>query len=208
LRILLVVAVLLVAFAVRVVSSSARELSVGEAAAEAGDLEAAVVHLRRAARWYAPGSPYHVEALQRLSAIGAQAEGDGDLELALSAYRAVRAGIMSTRSFYTPERARLRAADARIADLMAAQPPPPIDAGKSREQLRLEHLALLEAEVGPSALWTLVLLAGFLAWVVGACLFTVRAIDAEDRFVRPEALRWGALIVVGFGCFVLGMSLA
>jgi hypothetical protein len=204
----LVVSVLFAAFAIRVVTSSKKELEIGQRALAKGEHEAAVVHLRRAARWYAPGSPYHVRALRELSAIGTAAEGKGDGELALSAYRAVRAAIMSTRSFYVPERARLRAANERIADLMASQPPPPMDAGKSREALRAEHLALLSAEPGPSVFWTVVLLAGFLAWVSGAFLITTRAIDSEDRWVPREALRWGGVVVVGFGLFVLGMVLA
>jgi hypothetical protein len=208
LQVALVSSVLFVAFSVRVVSSSAAELRVADRYRARGELEAAVVHYRRAARWYAPGSPFHLEALAHLAAIGAQAERRGDRELALSAYRAVRAAIMSTRSFYVPTPSRLRAADERIASLMAFQPAPPMDAGKSHEQLRREHLALLEADSDPKLLWTLVLLCGFAGWVGGAFAFTMRAIDAQDRFVPREALCWGAVVVVGFGLFVLGMSLA
>jgi len=204
----LIAGVLLASFTLRVLVSARSELRTADDFRSHGDLEAALVHYRRAARWYAPGSPYHGEALQKLGAMGAQAEQRGDKELALSAYRAVRSAIMSTRSFYIPERARLRAADERIASLMAEQPQPPMDAGKSREQLRKEHLALLEAEPGPSVLWSCVLLLGFFAWVGGAFAFTLRAIDAEDRFIPREVLRWGTLIVLGFGLFVLGMSLA
>src|SRR6185436_10251181 len=133
--------------------------------------------------------PYHVQALAQLGAIGADAERRGDGELALSAYRAIRASIMATRSFYVPERKRLEAADERIASLMAALPPPPMDAGKSREQLRKEHLSLLQAEPGPSVLWSFVLLFGFGAWVAGAFAFTLRAIDENDRFIAVEARR-------------------
>jgi hypothetical protein len=208
LRGVLFVSVLLSAFTVRVLTSAVSELRIADQYRARGELEGAVIHYRRAARWYAPGSPFHVEALSRLGTIGAQAEQRGDSELALSAYRAVRAAIMSTRSFYIPEQARLRAADERIATLMAALPAPPMDAGKSREQLRREHLALLEANSDPNLLWTLILLAGFAAFVGGTFAFIRRAIDAQDRFIRREALRWSAVIVVGFGVFLLGLSLA
>ena len=208
LRGLCVLALVLGSFALRVVTSAASELRTGDQYRGQGETEAALIHYRRAARWYAPGSPYHVEALGRLGKIGAEAEQRGDVDMALAAYRAIRAAIMSTRSFYVPERERLRAADERIAALMASLPPPPMDAGKSREQLRKEHLALLSADPGPSPLWSLVLLAGFGLWIGSAFAFTLRAVDEQDRFIRREALRWGSLIAVGFGLFVLGMSLA
>jgi hypothetical protein len=208
LRVLVVLGLVLGSFALRVVTSAASELRAGDRYRDRGELEAALIHYRRAGRWYAPGSPYHVEALGRLGKIGADAERKADVDLALAAYRAIRAAIMSTRSFYVPEAERLRAADERIAVLMAGLPPPAMDAAKSREQLRKEHLALLQADPGPSALWSLVLLLGFALWVGSAFAFTVRAVDEHDRFVRPEVLRWGALIAVGFGLFVLGMTLA
>jgi len=91
---------------------------------------------------------------------------------------------------------------------MADQPAPGVDAGKSKAQLYAEHLALLEASPDPNLLWTLVLLGGFAAFVGAAFAFSVRAIDAEDRLVTASAVRWGAVLVVGLGLFVLGLSLA
>jgi hypothetical protein len=83
-----------------------------------------------------------------------------------------------------------------------------MDAGKSREQLRREHLLLLQANPDPNIAWTMVLLLGFASWVAGAFAFALRAIDEEDRFIPREVWRWSSVIVVGFGLFVLGMSLA
>jgi hypothetical protein len=208
LQVAALVALLLAAFAARVVSSARAELELGTQAEAAGDRDAAQVHYRRAARWYAPGSPYHVKALSQLARIGAEAEAAGESERALSAYRAVRSSILAARSFYVPERARLDAADLRIAELMAAQPPPPMDAGKSRDQLRAEHLSLLKQDPDPNLFWTLVLLLGFVSWVGGAFVLSVRGIDAEDRWVWREARLWGSVVVAGFGLFVLGLALA
>lgn len=208
LRVVVVAAVVLAAFALRVVTSAASELRAGDAARARGEPELAVMHYRRSARWYAPASPYHVRALDALATIGAEAAAQGDSELALSAERAVRAAILSARSFYTPEQERLARANEHIAALMASLPAPPIDAGKSREVLRREHLALLAEDNAPDVFWTLVLLSGFVAWVGGAFVFTVRAIDAEDRWIVPEVKRWGAVIGAGFALFVVGMLLA
>lgn len=204
----IVVLLLLAALAFRVVISARAELAEADRLLASSDVDASILHYRRAARWYAPGSPYHVTALSRLAQLGAQAELRGETERALTAYRAMRSAIMAARSFYIPESARLHAANRKIAALMAQQPLPAVDAGKSRQQVRDEHLALLETNRDPKIWWTWVLLLGFFGWVAGAYIFTIRAIDEHDRLVPREALRWGAVIAVGFGLFVLGMALA
>jgi hypothetical protein len=207
-RILAVVLAILSLIVMRVLMSAREELASADAAFERADLESAVVHYRRAARWYVPASPIHVRALAKLESIGQAAERAGDTELALSAYRSVRGSIMAVRSFYVPERARLSRANQRIALLMAEQPAPGMDLGKSKAQIQSEHLALLQREPGPSVLWTIVLLVGFFSWVFGAFVFSARAIDEHDRWVVAEAKKWSIVIALGFGLFVLGMALA
>ena len=198
----------LVVLVVRMLTSAYGELQRGDAAHAQGELDAALVHYARAARSYVPASPYHVRALTALAHMGAQAEAQGDTEQALASYRAVRTGILATRSFFTPERARLAAANERIATLMSKQPRPAMDANKPEAQLKAEHLALLQADRSPRVGWTVVLLAGFALWVGAAFVFSHRAVDEQDRWVRREVRRWGALIVVGFALFVLGMLMA
>ena len=202
------VGVVLLVVVVRVVVSSHGELRHGDDALARSDIDAARVHFRRAARWYAPGNPYSTEALDRLAGMARDAERRSDPETALACWRAVRAAILSTRSSYVPHQQRLDRANGRIASLMSEQEPPPMDAGRSARELELEHLAMLEEPAHPNMLWTLVLLLGFLAWIAGAFLFATRAIDTEDRFVRPLALRYGVLILVGFTAFAIGLSLA
>jgi hypothetical protein len=207
-RTVAVVLTIVLLLVMRVLASAKDELARADAALERSDVEGAIVHYRRAARFYVPASPLHVRGLVALERIAVQAEQAGDSERALSAYRAVRGSIMATRSFYVPERARLARVDARIAALMASQAAPTVDLGKSREQITQEHLALLERVPGPSVAWTLVLLVGFLGWVLGAFAFSAKAVDDQDRWVLVEAKKWGAVIVLGFGLFVLGLSLA
>jgi hypothetical protein len=207
LRAMAVLGFVLFVIVIRVVSSARTELAEADRLLAASDVDGAIVHYRRAARWYAPGSPYHVRALERLTRVASRSEQAGDRERALLAYRSVRGAIMATRSLYVPEPQRLAATNERIAALMSELPPPGMDAGKSREQLRREHLALLTQLPGPDPFWTCVLLLGFFGWIAAALVFSARAIDAHDRWVRSEALRWGAVIALGFGLFVLGMSL-
>lgn len=208
LRALALVSLVFGTLAARVVYSAHGELSAAKRAANGGDVDLALAHYRRAARHYAPGSPYHVAALDQLAALGRAAEAAGDETRALAAYRSIRGSILAARSFYVPEGERLAAADRHIAALMSEQPAPSMDAGKTKAQLYSEHLALLEASPDPSLVWTLVLLAGFAAFVGAAFAFSVRAIDDDDRLVKPAALRWGAVIVVGLAMFALGLSLA
>ena len=55
---------------------------------------------------------------------------------------------------------------------------------------------------------TLVLLVGFGGFTGATFAFSARAIDENDKLIGTEALRWGAVIVVAFGLFALGLSLA
>jgi hypothetical protein len=208
LRILAVGALVFGTIAARVVYSARTELAAARQASQKGDVDAAIAHYRRAARLYVPGGPHHVAALDQLESLGQAAEKADDAARALAAYRAIRGSILAARSLYVPEAERLAAADRRIAKLMSEQPAPPVDAGKTRERIYTEHLALLEASPDPSLFWSFVLLAGFIAFAGAAFVFSVRAIDARDRLIPAAAVRWGAVIVVGFGLFALGLSLA
>ena len=88
---------ILLLLVMRVLVSAKDELSQADAALEQGDVYSAIVHYRRAARFYVPVSPLHVRGLAALERIGAQAEQAGDVERALSAYRAARGSIMAAR---------------------------------------------------------------------------------------------------------------
>jgi hypothetical protein len=207
-KVLTVLGVILAVLAVRVVTSSEAELSRADELRRRGETEQAILHYRRAASWYAPGNPFVLDALSSLESIGNEAEDAGDVERALLAYRSIRGAILTARSTYTPHEDRLARANARIAALMAAEDPPPIDAGKTQAVLEAEHLELLERTKRPNVLWSLVLVLGFAVWVSGAFAFATRAIDEEDRIVSGAARLWGTTIIVGFGLFFLGMAMA
>lgn len=207
-RVVVFVLLALAALTLRVAISAKEELQRADALLTDGDLDGAIQQYRRAARWYAPGSPYHVTALERLAALGAQADWQGDTRLALSAYRAIRAAIYSSRSFYTPESGRLKEANKHIATLTASLKPASLDGERTREELRAEHLALLEARRGPKLLWTWAVLIGFIAWVGGGYVFTVLAIDPYGHLVWRQVRRWGTVVVLGLGLLVLGLALA
>jgi hypothetical protein len=99
------------------------ELVHADAAGLAGRVDLEVVHLGRAARWRAPLARHDDEALTRLMAIGARAEGEGGAgsQTALLAYREARAAILATRAWGVADARLLYAANRRIAALMADQ---------------------------------------------------------------------------------------
>ncbi len=203
-----VVAVVLAVLAARVVATSRAELAEARLAEEHGERAVAVAHYRRAARMDAPFSPYSAEALERLADLGSEAEDEGDVELALSAWRSIRAATLGSRSFYVPHAESLREADEHIARLMAAQPPPAMDARLSVEEREAAHLALLEAEVGPRPLASLVAIVGLVTWIAAAFLFATRALADGDALVPREARRWAGVFVLGLGMFVVGLAWA
>ncbi len=189
----------------RVVLEGRSTLAVGLAAAARGDDTAALTHLRRATRWHLPGSPYPARAMDALAALADRAEAAGDLRLARRALEAVRSGILTTRSVYTPEAARLGPTNARIATLLSREEGPAADPGKSQAERAAYHLALLERDLLPSVTWSLVALAGFATFVLGAVALALRGVGADGHLDRQASLRFAIAIVVGFSFFLVGL---
>ena len=192
----------------RVLFESRREWTEGRQWLAKDDPDEAIVHYRRAALWYAPINPWCVAALDGLAGIARRAERRDETERALSAWRAVRGSILGVRSFYTPMPARLRAANRRVAALMAKQPRPAQDLRKTEGALAREPLALLERDEAPSAFWSVVLLVGFFGWIAAAFAFVYRGLDADGRIVRAQAVRWAGVVVAGLAIWVVGMVMA
>lgn len=201
-RLLAVAGAVLLVLALRIVTGARAELMRGDRFRSAGDVDAAMIAYRRAAGWYLPGNPYATDALDRLIEL---AEACEDPDCALAAWRSVHGAILSTRSLYIPHRTRLRRADRRIAELTHAslegtieQDPPTVS------ELEAELTTIEEPHLG----YSLVALAGWIFWTLGAFLFAHRAIDEEDRILAQPARLWGTVILTGMGMFVLGLSLA
>lgn len=195
---LALIAILLAIVAVRVVWSSRGEWRAAQAAT--GDDE--LVHLGRAARLYAPGNPYSRRAVDKLAAIGRD-----DAARALPAWRELRSALLATRSFYTPHRALLDEANARIAELMADAE---VAAGTqhAREKARAWHAARLAQDEAPSVAWTLVALLGLAAWIGCALGLLLRGVGDDDRLRPRVALAWAAGVAAGLALFFLGLARA
>jgi hypothetical protein len=193
---------------VRVVWSARSEFLSAEDALAKNDPAEAIVRLRRAARWYAPGNPYVRRALDGLQEIANRAENAGDGRTARAAWEAIRTAILSTRSVYTPYAERLPPANEHIARLLAHEEGEKADPGKSEGERAAWHLALLARDDQPLVGFTLLALVGFFGWVSGALAFIYKGIDAEDH-LRPRAALWSAVAVIaGFAAFLVGLARA
>ncbi|QQR91653.1 MAG: hypothetical protein IPJ88_08030 [Myxococcales bacterium] len=200
--------IVLAVMVIRVTLAAHAEYEEAATLQKSGDLDSAIVHYRRAARWYLPLFSTPTRALDQLERIANTYKKSGDVHGALAARRSMRAAIMSSRSFYTPHGDYLERSNREIASLMASLPPLPKDVAKSKASLRKDYFSELEHSRGPNTFWTLVLLLGFALWVGGAFVFFHRAFGPEQQLLKNEAVRWGGLVFVGIFCFVLGASLA
>lgn len=205
----LVMGFVLLALYTKVYLSSQSEYRKAVEASQRQEVKTAITHYQRSIQWYAPLNRYVVDSAQGLWKIGQGAEGRGDGELALEAYRALRSGLLSTRSLYTPHAGWLERCNERIAVLEAAKrPTSKANQGKSFEERKAERLHLLRKTHAPDPFWSVVLEVGFLGWIGGAVGFIFQAITQEGRLHRRKALGWGGLIVICYALWVIGMAWA
>ena len=193
---------------VRVLWSSRVQWREAEAHLVAGDEIGAIDRYGRAARLYAPGSPWCARSLVRLEELALGDERAGKPEPALSAWRELRASILATRSFYTPSPERLARANEHIARLAADTESPTVDPGADRAARERWHAARLAESDAPSVPFTLLALLGLGAWIGCAVGFLRHALDDEDRLVPAPALRWSLGVVLGFAAFLVGLAFA
>lgn len=205
LQVLLAIGVLLGAATVRAIVSGEREIEASTAALRAGDAKEAAVRARRAAGWYAPGAPHVRVAYERLIALGVAAEGLGDRELSLLAWRGVRTAAIETRWIVTPHAADLERANEAIARLSADAPRPP---GTRTEPVRVierEHLEALARDDAPRVPWVIALVAAFVVWVSGLFLITRRGVTGTGHIEWRRA-RTGLLVsAIGVAVWILAL---
>jgi hypothetical protein len=180
----------------RVLASGEQEVALSTAALKAGDAHAAVEHARRAAGWYMPGVPHVRVAYQRLLSLGTAAEGLGDRDTALFAFRGVRTASIETRWLLTPHDDDRQAADRAIARIEAGAPRAPGLRNEPPAAIEREQLEALSRDEAPATVWVVGLVAGALTWGIGAALVARRV-----ALPGPHAWRAAlpALAVTGAG---------
>lgn len=93
------------------------ELAASEVALAAGEQKRALLHARRAAAAYVPGAEHVEVGYARLRAIALGAERDADVELAASAWQAMRGAALASAHLWQPQAAPLAQANEHLARL-------------------------------------------------------------------------------------------
>jgi hypothetical protein len=176
----------------RMLLRGGEELRASDVAFDAGHLEEAIRHARRAATSYVPGADHVDAAFARLRAVAVGAERARDTLLAQSAWRAMRAAALETRHVWSPRARELEQADSnlrRLAGVASAEAPSRLDAARA-----------------PHTIWVVALGLGFAcAWTGLAGLFW-RGMGASGHWVLGR-MRLPAL-VFSLGLLVFGLALA
>jgi hypothetical protein len=176
----------------RMLLRGGEELRASDVAFDAGLLDSAIRHARRAAASYVPGADHVDAAYERLRAVAVGAERARDPALARSAWRAMRAAALETRHVWSPRARELEQADANLARL----------AGSARPETALAR----EATRAPEPPWVVALAFGCAcAWAGLAGLFW-RGIGASGQWVLSR-MRLPALLF-SLGLIVFGLALA
>jgi hypothetical protein len=189
----------------RVVSSGEKEIAASTAALRSGDAHAAAEHARRAAGWYAPGAPHVRVAYERLIALGTAAEGLGDRDLALFAFRGVRTAAIETRWIGAPHEEDLDRADQAIARLSSDAPRAPGLRTEPPAKIAREQLEVLAQDEAPRTGWVAALLAGAFTWAIGAFFAVRRGVGAQGELDLRRALPAGVVTGLGVATWLLAI---
>jgi hypothetical protein len=189
----------------RVAFSGEKELGLSTAALRAGDAHGAAEHARRAAGWYVPGAPHVRVAYERLLALGTAAEGLGDRDTALFAFRGVRTASIETRWIVTPHEEDRDRADHAIARIEAEAPRAPGLRNEPPAAVEREQLEALARDETPRTGWVLALVVGALTWAVGAAAVARRAVGATGTVSWPRAFPGLVAATAGIALWLLAI---
>jgi hypothetical protein len=184
-RALIVLAAILGPLTVRACIEGRAELREADGA---DTTEQAIVHLGRAARWRLPIADHDEQARARLEAIADTAERDDDDELALVAWRELRAALLGTRTGSVVDTEQLERANSGIVRGMVAMAD---EAGEPEASERWQ--AELDAPPASDGVGTRVSAVCFVLWWVTLIGFVMQGIGDG---LRRSALVWGVANLV------------
>ncbi|HEY4121744.1 MAG TPA: hypothetical protein VGM56_27950 [Byssovorax sp.] len=200
-----IVAIGVAAVTARVAVAGEEEIARSTDELRSGHAMEAAQHAGRAAAWYAPGAPHVRVAYARLIALATAAEGVGDRDTALFAWRAVRGAAIETRWIVTPHERDLARADEAIARLAAAAPRPVGTRVDPSSEVQREQLAALARDESPDVAWVIALVAGAFALGLGVLITVRRGLTETGQLLWLRARPGLALAALGFVLYAIAL---
>jgi len=196
----LLIAVFLALTWARAFYGSMRDYGTGEEMLKKKEVIRAVTFFDRSIHWYTPLNPYVEKSAQRLWEIGEEAEKQGDLTMALIAFRTIRGGFYAASHFTTPGKDWIERSEQRIAQLVVKQEKG--EAGDTGAERSKGKATQVQKSPEPDVFWTVVLEVGFLGWVGSLLGFIYVTWGPKTGSGKP---RYKSLFLIGLasGCFVI-----
>jgi hypothetical protein len=168
----------------------------------------AVTFFDRSIHWYTPFNPYVYKSAERLWEIGLYGERQGNIRLALIAFRTIRRGFYAASNVVTPGRMWIERCESKIDELVKIEE-------KTEERARNfeseKKLILQSQKTGsPSIFWSIILEIGFFGWVgsvIGFIIFVLRP-QKEKNYSKSQAVIWIVLTLVFLVLWTAGMMSA
>jgi hypothetical protein len=206
--VLLVIAVFLVLTWVRAFYGSMKAYRTGEELLEQKQFIRAITYFDRSIHWYTPLNPYVERSARRLWEIGEQSKKDGDIKMALIAFRAIRGGFYSASHFTTPGKEWIEKSETMIAALSLKE----AKSGAGSKEMEKSEKTKTRTEKGssPDVLWTVVLEVGFLGWVgsLFGFIFVKWGPRKSSEGLLYKTLAWIGSALGFFVIWILGMMKA
>jgi len=193
------------AITARVIWAGETEIAASTRALQQADLHEAVTRARRAAGWYAPGAPHVRVAYERLVTIATAAEGRGDRDLALFAWRGVRTAALETRWIVTPHEGDLDRANRAIARIESAAPRPPGTRTEPPQRIEQIQITALLRDEAPRVPWVIALVIAFVAWAGGAAWGVHRAARAPEGRAFAQARLGFVVALAGITLWIVAL---
>ncbi len=206
--VLLVILVFLFLTWVRAFYGSMKAYRTGEEMLEQKQLIRAITYFDRSIHWYTPFNPYVEKSARRLWEIGEQAKKDGDVKMALIAFRAIRGGFYSASHFTTPGKDWIEKSETMITALVLKEERN--RAGSKAMEKSEEIKARNEKGSSPDVFWTLVLEVGFLGWVgsLFGFIFVKWGSRKGSEKLLYKTLAWIGSALGFFAIWIIGMMKA
>ena len=203
--VVLIIAVFLAMVWMRAFYGSMKAYEEGESYFDQEKWIQAITFFDRSIHWYTPYNPYVEKSAKKLWEIGEHGQRAGDIKLALIAFRAIRGGFYSARSFYTPGKEWIRLSENKIRELEQIEM---AQRGIQDETKMGTFVGEKSQEVpGPHPGWSVVVVFSFLGWVGSVLAFIPCAFrageDGNRRWTRGAP--WLGVAAIFYALWIIAM---